>query len=560
MKRKKKVILFLLVAALSFFTWRTLLRPGYFPMHDDMQAFRVLEMDKCFRDGQFPCRWVPDMGFGYGYPQFNYYSPLPYYVMEFFHLLGFGFLDCVKIGFALSFIFSAWGMFLLASCFWGDLGGLVAAVFYLYAPYRAMDVYNRGAMAEAWAFIFLPFIFYFIFQIWQTGREKKAVFLALSLAGLFLSHNITSLIVSPFVLAWIVLLWVFWGKNRENFKLLVPGFALGVGLSAFFLLPAVAEKRFAHVETMLSGYFNYLAHFVSLRQLFLDTHWGYGSSVLGPNEDLNFSVGIFQWVVALVGGVSIFLSGREKRKKILVTFFFLEFLLTIYMVHLRSSWVWEKIPLLSWLQFPWRFLTLSVFFLAILTGSAVSVIENTNRRKILGFFLISLAILANVFFFRPASWLNINDDIKFSGRLWEKQLTISIFDYLPIYAKAPPGLKAPDLPWAVEGEIKVGSFQKGTDWQEGKLIVLSDQSFVRLPLFYFPGWQVKIDGKKTLIDYNNELGLISFRLERGEHEFTVRLLDTWPRKMGNLVSLISLLVIIWILFLLRRKPRLSSRE
>ena len=68
-------------------------------MHDDMQGMRVNEMVKCFKDFQIPCRWVPSIGYNYGYPQFNYYGPLSYYVMSFFNLLGVGVFDSVKIGF-----------------------------------------------------------------------------------------------------------------------------------------------------------------------------------------------------------------------------------------------------------------------------------------------------------------------------------------------------------------------------------------------------------------------------------------------------------------------------
>ncbi|MGI5826538.1 MAG: hypothetical protein ACOX50_03945, partial [Patescibacteria group bacterium] len=150
---KKTLIYFLLVVALSFFSFKSLLRPGYFPMHDDMQAMRVLQMDKCLKDGQIPCRWVPDMGYGYGYPQFLYYSPLPYYVMEGFHLAGLSVLDSVKAGFALSFVLSGLAMLVLGRSLWGELGGLVCAIFYVYAPYRASDAYSRGAVGEFWALV-----------------------------------------------------------------------------------------------------------------------------------------------------------------------------------------------------------------------------------------------------------------------------------------------------------------------------------------------------------------------------------------------------------------------
>src|SRR5258706_12575615 len=73
---------------------RTLIfEKGYFNMHDDLQMMRQLEMEKCFADGQVPCRWVPDMGYGYGFPFFIFYLPLPYYVGTFLFFYHFNFTD-----------------------------------------------------------------------------------------------------------------------------------------------------------------------------------------------------------------------------------------------------------------------------------------------------------------------------------------------------------------------------------------------------------------------------------------------------------------------------------
>ena len=67
------LLLVLIIPTFSF-----LIKPGlYWNMHDDMQLVRQLEMDKCLKDGQIPCRWTPDLGYGYGYPLFNFYPPLP---------------------------------------------------------------------------------------------------------------------------------------------------------------------------------------------------------------------------------------------------------------------------------------------------------------------------------------------------------------------------------------------------------------------------------------------------------------------------------------------------
>ena len=163
----KKYLPLLLLLLLSVLTFSTLLRPGYFPMHDDQQAIRLFEMDKCIKDGQIPCVWTPDLGYGYGYPQFNYYGPLPYYVMEVFHLGGLGFLDSVKAAFIFSVVLSALGMYLLGNALWGKWGGFLSAILFAFAPYRAVDMYVRGAAGEFWAMSVLPCIFWSILVIFK---------------------------------------------------------------------------------------------------------------------------------------------------------------------------------------------------------------------------------------------------------------------------------------------------------------------------------------------------------------------------------------------------------
>ena len=62
----KRLLPYILVILLSLPTVISLMRPGYFPMHDDLQAVRVFGMTECFKEFQIPCRWVADMGYGYG--------------------------------------------------------------------------------------------------------------------------------------------------------------------------------------------------------------------------------------------------------------------------------------------------------------------------------------------------------------------------------------------------------------------------------------------------------------------------------------------------------------
>src|SRR3989338_8008808 len=111
----------LMVVALSYMSIAPLFSAGFFPMHYNAQVARVHEMKKAFLEGQFPVRWVADLGYGYGYPIFNFYSPLAYYVGGFFNILGFDALTATKIMIILGILLSGVFMYLLAREFWGKL-------------------------------------------------------------------------------------------------------------------------------------------------------------------------------------------------------------------------------------------------------------------------------------------------------------------------------------------------------------------------------------------------------------------------------------------------------
>src|SRR3989304_8667893 len=87
----------ILVLIFSILTIRPLLSPGFFPMHDDTQVARVFEMAKSLSDGMFPVRWVEDLGYGAGYPVFNFYSALPYYIGGILTVLGISALESTKL-------------------------------------------------------------------------------------------------------------------------------------------------------------------------------------------------------------------------------------------------------------------------------------------------------------------------------------------------------------------------------------------------------------------------------------------------------------------------------
>ncbi|MCL5785030.1 MAG: hypothetical protein M1142_06800 [Patescibacteria group bacterium] len=552
----KKVYIWPLLIILTVPTFYSLVRSGYFPIQDNMQAFRIEQMDKCLQDGQIPCRWVPDMGYQYGYPQFEFYSPSVYYLGNLFHFAGFQFIDSIKILFILGFVTGTLTMFIFIRTLFGDWPALVGAVLYTYVPFKAVDVYVRGAMSEFWALAIFPLVFWSSYQLIKTEKVRYLVWLALSAGALLLTHNLMSLIFLPLVAIW-SLAWVYLEKDWKVLPKLITGGILGAGLAAFFILPLIFERQYVHIETMLGGYFDYRQHFVTFGQLFFSNYWGYGSSVLGPNDDLSLSTGIVQWIAGVIALFVAILSFKRFQKVAMITFILvLVDISVLFLTHQKSSFIWERIPFLAWLQFPWRLLADSIFLLSFLGGLAVFLTEKLKGRKFstaLGIILIIGVFVLYGSFFRPLKWFNFSDQQQFSGDFWEKQLTSSIFDYLPVYAKLPPNNKAPAYPEVLKGKVDFQNYKKGSDFQIGGVHVTQD-ALIRLPLFDFPGMTVTIDGK--VVDHNHNncseeeycLGLISFNVPTGNHIIKASLENTPIRTVGNILTIVSFLVLTGLIF------------
>lgn len=555
---KNPALILIILVIPAFYT---LIRPGFFPMHDDLQAFRIHQMNECFKDWQIPCRWVPDMGYEYGYPQFNYYPPSVYYLGEAFHLIGFQFIDSTKIVFALGFIVSALAMYLFLKDFLSKWSAVIGALVYTYVPYKAVNVYVRGALNEFWALAFYPLLFWSSWKIIKEGGKKNIAFFALGTSLLLLTHNIMTLIFLPILGTWI-LFQIIIEKNYRSILNIFLGGLLGLGLAAFFTLPVFVEKPDAHLESLVGGYFDYRQHFVDLNQLFISNFWGYNSSVWGPDDGLSLSTGQIQVIGALLALILALFNFKKFKKLSLTVFviFGLE-ILVLFMNHQRSAPVWTLFEsALIFVQFPWRFLSISIFLLSILCAIGVYFIEKTNLQIfkfkgafVYGLILVIACVILYLPFFRPNKWYNITDAEKFSGQSWQKQLTISIFDYLPIHAKLPPTSEAPMNPETLEGLADFKSYARGSDFKSWKVDVL-EPSLLRAPMFDFPGMKVYVNGKPTDYTYddcrNQEfcLGLVTFKVNPGQNDILIKLTNTPVRTIGNSLTILSFIILVVLLF------------
>jgi len=499
----------------------------------DFHYFRFVEFDKCVRDFQIPCRWSSESGFGYGEPLFNFYTQLPYFLGEIFHLIGIPILDSLKILFAFSLIGSGITMYLLAKKIWkNSLGALISAVLYVYAPYRAVDVWVRGALPEALAFIIFPLIILKFEDFLEREKKKDLLLLGGLLAILILTHNLSLLLFTPFLVIWIIYK-IILTKKFKLVWLLIASLTIPISISAFYILPIFFESKFITLQATIREYFDFRGHFVDFYQLLISRFWGYGASVFGPEDEMSLSVGHFQWILPIMLIAIVSIKKKLRKYNNLIILIIIGWL-TIFLTHNQSTFIWELVKPMAYIQFPWRFIGISVFAFALSGGCFVNLIK--KHQIFIVSFMVFLIIIINFSFFREDIWYKVTDNELTSGEKWKVQTAASIKDYWPSYG--------PDVPTSYSP----------TDPKEGKLIEKTSNKIIYsvtkkklsetvFPITYFPGWQAFSEGRVLDIYPSGRYGLIATKsLLKGEQIVIFRFSNTRIRTIGNVISFVSLII------------------
>lgn len=239
----------------------------------------------------FP-RWAPDLYGGYGYPIFTFSGPSTIYLTEGIHLLGWSFVDAHKIVLALGLVLCGPAMYAAARIIGDRRGALIAAAIYTYAPVHALNTYQRGDVAEAFAAWLMPAVTAALWGIVNHPTRGRLAVGALVLAVLLVTHNLTTLIVAP-AIATLVLAHLAtvgsWSRAARATGALVITVGLGLALSDFFWVPVVLEKSFVHLERSYSslGYI-WSDNFLSWFDLFAGVSW---STVPWLNSPRSYGLG-----------------------------------------------------------------------------------------------------------------------------------------------------------------------------------------------------------------------------------------------------------------------------
>jgi len=539
----------LLVLAASVLAILPFFRAGFYTFSDEPHIANLYEMTRGFAAGQFPPRWAPDMSFNYGYPLFNFYYPLPFYLGALFHFIcKTSLIWSLKLVFLLSVPLSGIVFYFLLRKFFRQQASFSGAILYMFTPYRAVDLYVRGAVGEMWAFVLIPLVFLAFWNLMEKARKQNLVFAALSLAGLILAHNLTAIIIVPILITFCLVFSCLKDKPLRSMIWSIGGVLGGLSISAFYWLPAILEKKYIQSGTP----FNPFDHFPFIKQLILPS-WGYGASVWGPNDQMSFQVGVVNLLVLVLSIAFIFIARKKmnKEKIFLGIFILVLFGGSLFLMNIRSWFIWKAFPLGSYIQFPWRLLMLTTFSTAFLTGYLETLKNKTAARTLL-VLVPFLAILLTFNYFRPAKIMEVNDDY-YLNRFFINRLSAGersdlsrdylnySEDYLPltIWTKKRPD-SLPKEKIAIEpGVINYQAISPIKYLAEAKT---SEPARVYFHNYYFPGWVATIGGRPAQIDINDPHGNMVVEVPAGTHQVLFVFAETPIRKAGNWLSLLSIIV------------------
>lgn len=513
MNKLKRIIPVVVVLLLCVVYGFALLGRAYIPTHDgEYHIIRFMEFFRMLHDGYLVPRWAPTLNSTYGLPLFNFHYPFPNYIGSFFHLFGIQFVDSFKLT-----LFSGYTLGILACFFWLRRLSTPAKAFYATIvvasiPYWFVDMYIRGSVGEVWAMAFVFVSLFFIESSWSVP-------LALSIAGVIVSHNILALLFLPIVglYAWI--------RSKRSLVYIV----WGVALSTYFWLPALAEKKYM-VGLNSVGYKD---HFVEPYELIIPS-WGSGFSGLNSvGSNISFQLGIVPMMVSIL---ALWQWTREKNKQLKkgILLVLVLYIAGLFLMHRSSESLWQLIPWLGYMQYPWRLLSVVIVLTACL---CLYLFSKINRTWIM--VLISLLSILFVFSYtRPVEYAP-RDDYYYASRPNFTDGTSSLGNSLSTIWSPWKNVR-PDGPVEFasgNGKMKIIS-NEFLDKQFSFELV--SDSVIQINTLYFPGWEVR-EGKQLVnIDYTKN-GTIQVPLAQGRHTIRVTFTETPIRKLADTVSLVSLL-------------------
>lgn len=524
MKSLKHYFLIFAISSLPFISvFATPLSPH---THDSpVHLARMAAYYKAISEGQILPRWAGELNYGYGMPLFNFIYHVPYLVTSLPIALGSSLVLAFKIALLVSYILSGLLMYAFTLRFFRHEGkAFIATMLYQFAPFHLVDLVVRGDVAEGFALAFLPLVL-------LTLLQGNPLLIGLSSLLLITSHNSMSLVFFGISCVFALL----FSKNKIKSML---GLGLGLSLSAFYWLPALIERKYTYGDLFMKEM--YLTHFAPLQNFFIPNLNNSDALLTGG---VAVSFGLVHVAAIVAAGVLLYRKKiQDNNKRVIMWFALTLTAVSLILMQPVSKFLWTTIPILRMFQFPWRFLNVTTFSLALI-GATVLVRKKTPLWFMMG--ISFLTILTSITYFRPPLGFDPIDEKYF----WDYPLNTTYFGETDVIWSAGPAGSYPEKRFEIiggNGTIE-NPIKKGTE----HTFTVQAQSEVQIvdKTQYFPGWRVQSGRSKVPIEFQDQnwRGLITFRLPTGTHNVRVIWGKSPIRQIAEAITLVSLIGMVTVL-------------
>ena len=530
-----------------------------FPFYGDDSISNVVlfkQFSQQFRTGELYPRWLQQLNGGLGNPTAFYYAPAAYWITSLLDLAS-DHSGWKQLGWsaALAVVGSGLTAFLWLRKSLPRNPALLASLIYLVAPYHVnIDLYHRAALAELWTFVWMPLVLWSIDLVMER-RRFAVVCLAVSYALLIVTHLPTTLIFS-LVPVGSSLYVADTSVRLRSFITTVLGMTLGIGLASVYLLPAMTMQQFIfHTTQGIAGHYYFGNWF-----LFDGIRWSGRWAEHFWAATAVAALGATSFAIAWSGSID-----RPRRK---ILFWLAVAVCSFFMMTPPSKPVWELLPTLQKVQFPFRFNTVLTVSAAALAGFAFDYGRKSPRLFLSSVIVLLMGIWLYSTFNRayydyPVHHLDQNVMNWANKRL---QLKRDTDEFRPRWVVSTEEEELDALLAHIgttEGELTKVNVIQGqatitvNKWLPREINLTVDSASgatLNVSQFYFPGWAVRFDdiGEAKALEPSKPGGLIRVSAPAGRHTLSLQLTKRWPERAGELISLGALVVLLGLLIVGKR--------
>ena len=537
----------LLVACTALLATATLFIRGNSCGHDfDFHLLSWMEVARAWHTGLVYPHWVQDANYGAGEPRLIFYPPASWLLGALLGVIT-SWHAAPTLFVLLALLAGGGSMYLLAREWAPAEAASFAACLYVANPYAMFVAYERTAFGELLASAWLPFMVLFALR-----SRESVVPLGLSVAALWLTNS-PAAVVGSYLLAILALgMSIVQGKLWPALRA-AGGMGLGLGLAAFYIVPAAFEQRWVQIDRAINPG-------MRVEDSFLFTHTS--------NDFHNQVLWTASWILLgelAVAAVVAYVAWRKQAggaARIVLT----ATLPVILLLQLPvSDAIWKYTPHMKFLQFPWRWLVA----LSVVACAMAAMAWPTRRRwgtaVVAGVVIIAMAVGGGLLFFQPCD----DEDAVAAQVAGFRQGGGSegTDEYAPVGADNPSiqqhlplvrVLRAPqdDTAGTANGDNPewragdAGSIAATVDAtrrnEEHWLVRVStpETGYAVLRLMDYPSWRVTIDDKVASGRPIRDEGLIAVPVAAGSHTIEVHWMATRDVIAGRAVSSISLVALV----------------